>query len=89
MSSLRTERGQTAAGHAGVLVLAGLLLAALFAVVPRIGGTIAQTVECLVPGDGCAAAGTASSGDDAADASDPDSSEGSQPAAAPMPRIRA
>jgi Flp pilus assembly pilin Flp len=85
VSSLRTERGQTAVEYAGVLVLVGLLLAALFAVVPRIGGTIAHTVECLVPGEGCAAAGTAPSGDDAADASGPGSSQGSQPAAAPTP----
>jgi hypothetical protein len=85
MSSFRTERGQTAVEYAGVLLLVGFMLAALFAVVPRIGGTVAHAVECLVPGDDCAAAGTASSGDGAADASAPGASEGPQPAAAPVP----
>jgi Bacterial toxin 37 len=85
MSLLRTERGQTGAEYAGVLLLAALLVAVLFTVVPQIGGTVAHAVECLVPSNDCAAAGTTASGSDAADASATDPAEESRPAAAPTP----
>src|SRR4051812_49955043 len=85
MSLLRTERGQTGTEYAGVLLLAALLVAALFTVVPQIGGTVAHAVECLVPSSDCAAAGPTTSGGDAADASATDAAGESQPAAAPTP----
>lgn len=83
MSSPGSERGQAAVEYAGVLVLVGLLLAALFAVVPRFGEAIAHTATCLVPGGDCGAAGTTASDHGAADA--PRSIEDVSRPAAPSP----
>jgi hypothetical protein len=84
MPSLRAERGQAAVEYAGALLLVALLLAALFTVVPSVGGTIARAV-CVIPiGGDCGAAGSSTSGDERA-ASAPGSSGVPEPAATPAP----
>jgi hypothetical protein len=82
MSSPRADRGQAAVEYAGALLLVALLLAALFTVLPSVGGTIARAV-CVIPiGDDCGAAGSSTPGDDTA-ASTPGSSGVPEPAATP------
>src|SRR3954449_9994045 len=81
MSSPRSERGQATVEYAGVLLLVGLIVAAMFTLVPSIRGTLEHAVACVIPGDGRGTAGSATSGGDAA--SSPGSTDGSEPAVPP------
>src|SRR3954452_5804218 len=84
MSSPRDEGGQAAVEYAGALLLVALLLAALFTVVPSVGGTIARAV-CVIPiGGDCGAAGSSTPGDETV-ASSPGSSGVPEPVATPAP----